>query len=92
MWFRDLQQRHLLLQFLVPVNHLLPSALKTVFSNGSTRICAPVGGACTQQICQRDEPDPEPEPEGEKCGSVICGSGTECCNSSCSCEGPSLAL
>lgn len=84
MWLCDLQQRYLLLQFLVPVIKLLPSALTTMFSNSSTRICAPIGGACTQQICQRDEPESEPEPEGEQCGSATCGGDEFCCSESCS--------
>jgi hypothetical protein len=39
--------------------------------NESCGICAPIGGACTQEFC------------GETCGPTTCGYGEVCCNASC---------
>lgn len=50
--------------------------------NESCSICAPLDGACTQQICV-DEPG-EPAEMGEPCNQVTCGRGEFCCNESCS--------
>ena len=40
--------------------------------NFSCSICAPIGGACTEQFCG-----------GEPCGDTVCGAGEYCCNASC---------
>ncbi len=39
--------------------------------NESCGICAPIGGACTEQFC------------GEPCGDAVCGAEEYCCNVSC---------
>jgi len=50
--------------------------------NFSCSICAPLGGACTQQACN-DAGEP-PAPAGEPCNAVTCGVDEFCCNESCS--------
>jgi hypothetical protein len=42
--------------------------------NESCGVCAPFGGACTQEVC---------EPGGAACGTNTCGAGEYCCNVSC---------
>lgn len=58
----------------------------TYCCNASCGICAPKGGACTQQVC---EPVAEPIDPKEiivierKCGKNVCGKDEFCCNPSC---------
>lgn len=47
-------------------------------------MCAPIGGACTMQVCARDdEPKEDPEEEPVKCGKNTCDKGEVCCNENC---------
>ncbi|WP_156338212.1 hypothetical protein [Chondromyces crocatus] len=56
----------------------------TFCCNASCGVCAPKGGACTQQVCDPVAKVGEDLTVGEVCGSVICGKGLSCCNASCS--------
>jgi hypothetical protein len=71
---------------------------KTFCCNASCGICAPIGGACTQQVCLAPEASGSepgastPGDEGkqsvgparpEQCGTATCTGNTHCCNASC---------